>query len=104
MDKYGCELIGAKLPSINAAEDRELFRQAMVRIGLKTPPSGIVESMGDADRVQVYTLLNRQALLGIAVGLCSARPFSASARRKLPIGIVGMVCAHRAKVSARLGL
>lgn len=53
LDKYGCELIGAKLPSINAAEDRELFRQAMVRIGLKTPPSGIVESMGDADRVQV---------------------------------------------------
>ena len=53
MDKYGCELIGAKLPSINAAEDRELFRQAMVRIGLKTPPSGIVESMADADAVQV---------------------------------------------------
>ncbi|KAK9826032.1 hypothetical protein WJX74_006982 [Apatococcus lobatus] len=52
LDKYGCELIGAKLPSINAAEDRELFRQAMVRIGLKTPPSGIVESMADADAVQ----------------------------------------------------
>ena len=53
LDKYGCELIGAKLPSINAAEDRNLFRQAMDRIGLKTPPSGIVESMEDAFRVQV---------------------------------------------------
>jgi carbamoyl-phosphate synthase large subunit len=38
LDKYGVELIGAKLPSIDRAEDRELFKQAMVRIGLKTPP------------------------------------------------------------------
>lgn len=37
LDKYGVELIGAKLPSIDRAEDRELFKQAMKRIGLKTP-------------------------------------------------------------------
>ena len=35
LDKYGVELIGAKLPSIDRAEDRELFKQAMARIGLK---------------------------------------------------------------------
>ena len=34
MDKYGVELIGAKLPSIDRAEDRELFKQSMKRIGL----------------------------------------------------------------------
>ncbi len=34
LDKYGVELIGAKLPSIDRAEDRELFKQAMGRIGL----------------------------------------------------------------------
>lgn len=38
--KYGIELIGAKLPSIDRAEDRELFKQAMYRIGLKCAPSG----------------------------------------------------------------
>ena len=38
LEKYGVELIGAKLPSIDRAEDRELFKQAMKRIGLKTPP------------------------------------------------------------------
>ena len=27
LDKYGVELIGAKLPSIDRAEDRELFKQ-----------------------------------------------------------------------------
>jgi carbamoylphosphate synthase large subunit len=35
LDKYNVELIGAKLPSIDRAEDRELFKQAMQRIGLK---------------------------------------------------------------------
>ena len=42
------ELIGAKLPSINKAEDRELFKQAMKKIGLKTPPSGTVETWEQA--------------------------------------------------------
>ena len=45
------ELIGAKLPSINKAEDRELFKQAMKKIGLKTPPSGTVETWEDALKV-----------------------------------------------------
>lgn len=35
------ELIGAKLDAIKKAEDRDLFKQAMKNIGLKTPPSGI---------------------------------------------------------------
>ena len=51
LDKYGVELIGAKLPSINKAEDRELFKNAMADIGLKTPPSGTAETMEDALRI-----------------------------------------------------
>lgn len=51
LDKYGVELIGAKLPSIDRAEDRELFKQAMTRIGLKTPPSGTAESIEEAIEV-----------------------------------------------------
>ncbi|CAN0916467.1 Carbamoyl-phosphate synthase large chain, chloroplastic [Linum grandiflorum] len=41
LDKYNVELIGAKLEAIKKAEDRELFKDAMKSIGLKTPPSGI---------------------------------------------------------------
>lgn len=48
LEEYGVELIGAKLPSIDRAEDRELFKQAMARIGLNTPPSGTAESMDEA--------------------------------------------------------
>ena len=54
LEKYGVELIGAKLPSINKAEDRELFKQAMKKIGLKTPPSGTVETWEQAIEVWNY--------------------------------------------------
>jgi carbamoyl-phosphate synthase large subunit len=37
LDRYGVELIGAKLPAIKTAEDRNLFGAAMVRIGLTMP-------------------------------------------------------------------
>ncbi|GAB2294279.1 hypothetical protein Dimus_028492 [Dionaea muscipula] len=41
LDRFGIELIGAKLEAIKKAEDRELFKAAMKNIGIKTPPSGI---------------------------------------------------------------
>ena len=37
LDKYGIELIGAKLEAIKKAEDRLLFKDAMARIGLDVP-------------------------------------------------------------------
>ena len=39
LDKYGVELIGAKLPAIKKAEDRLLFKDAMRKIGLDLPES-----------------------------------------------------------------
>jgi len=48
LDRYQVELIGAKLPAIKKAEDRELFKQAMTRIGLEVPESGCAHSLGDA--------------------------------------------------------
>jgi carbamoyl-phosphate synthase large subunit len=35
LEKYGVEMLGASLPVIHKAEDREKFRHAMERIGLK---------------------------------------------------------------------
>ncbi|HZU24351.1 MAG TPA: carbamoyl-phosphate synthase large subunit [Bryobacteraceae bacterium] len=45
LDKYGVELIGAKLDSIKKAEDRLLFKDAMQRIGLEMPQSQLVNSV-----------------------------------------------------------
>ena len=43
LDKYNVELIGAKLPAIKKAEDRELFKEAMTKIGLHTPKSAFIK-------------------------------------------------------------
>src|SRR5690242_20590911 len=42
LDKYGVELIGAKIDAIKKAEDRLLFKDAMKKIGLETPRSKLV--------------------------------------------------------------
>jgi carbamoyl-phosphate synthase large subunit len=51
LQKYNLELIGASLPSIRLAEDRQLFKDAMTEIGLKSPPSEVVTTVEDAVRV-----------------------------------------------------
>ncbi len=50
LDKYNIELIGANRTSIELAEDRQLFKDAMTEIGLKSPPSEVVGSVADAVR------------------------------------------------------
>ncbi len=45
LDKYKVELIGAKLSAIKKAEDRELFKQSMLKIGLDVPRSKTVTSL-----------------------------------------------------------
>ena len=52
LEKYGVEMIGAKLEAIKKAEDRDLFKEAMRRIGLDLPRSGYARSMRDAMRIQ----------------------------------------------------
>jgi carbamoyl-phosphate synthase large subunit len=51
LEKYGVELIGAKLPAIEMAEDRLLFKEAMARIGVPVCPSGIATSLIEAREV-----------------------------------------------------
>lgn len=46
--KYGVELIGANLEAIQKAEDRNLFKQAMERIGVAVCPSGIASTLEEA--------------------------------------------------------
>jgi carbamoyl-phosphate synthase large subunit len=49
--EHGVEMIGAKLPSIKMAEDRNLFKQAMQRIGLELPRSGFAYDMVQAESI-----------------------------------------------------
>src|SRR6516162_3691470 len=45
LDKYGVELIGAKIDAIKKAEDRLLFKDAMRKIGLDLPQSQLVNTV-----------------------------------------------------------
>jgi len=47
LERFGVEMIGARLEVIKKAEDRELFREAMKKIGLRVPESGIARSVND---------------------------------------------------------
>jgi carbamoyl-phosphate synthase large subunit len=49
--RYGVELIGAKIEAIKKSEDRDLFKRAMLAIGLAVPDSEIAHSDADAERI-----------------------------------------------------
>jgi len=65
LDKYGVDLIGAKLDAIEMAEDRQLFKEAMGRIGIGVCPSGIASNLDEAkalaQRIGTYPLIIRPA-------------------------------------------
>jgi carbamoyl-phosphate synthase large subunit len=68
LDKYGVELIGAKIESIKKAEDRLLFKDAMRKIGLETPQSQLVNNVEDglafANRIGFPVILRASFTLG----------------------------------------
>ena len=63
--KYNVELIGAKLPAIEKAEDRLLFKEAMEKIGVPMCPSGIANNLEEAkviaQEIGSYPLIIRPA-------------------------------------------
>ena len=65
LEKYNVELIGAKLPAIEKAEDRLLFKEAMAKIGVPVCPSGIANNMEEAKAIAAeigsYPLIIRPA-------------------------------------------
>src|SRR5438128_3806822 len=68
LDKYGVELIGAKIDSIKKAEDRLLFKDAMRKIGLETPQSQLCNTVEKghefAERIGYPVILRPSFTLG----------------------------------------
>jgi carbamoyl-phosphate synthase large subunit len=54
LEKFKVELIGARLPAIKKAEDRELFKKAMQDIGLEVPKSGFATNMDNAYEILAH--------------------------------------------------
>jgi len=49
--RHSVKLIGANAQAIAKGEDRQLFKEAMLRIGLEVPRSGVTRSLADVDRI-----------------------------------------------------
>jgi len=54
LEKYGVEMIGAKPDAINKGEDRQLFKQAMIKIGLDCAKSRVVHTPAEAREAAEY--------------------------------------------------
>ncbi len=68
LDAHGVELIGASINAIEKAEDRQLFRDAMDKIGLNSPRSRLVKNYEDAlaalDHVGLPAIIRPSFTLG----------------------------------------
>ena len=68
LKKYGVEMIGASLEVIHKAEDREKFRHAIEKIGLRMPKSGFARNMNEAlkiaDKIGFPVILRASFTLG----------------------------------------
>jgi len=68
LEKYGVRLIGTSVEAIKKAEDRELFKRAMEKIGLKVPESALVQSVEEglkfAERIGFPVILRPSFTLG----------------------------------------
>ncbi|MFC7339041.1 carbamoyl-phosphate synthase large subunit [Haloferula chungangensis] len=51
LDKHGVKMIGAKAEAIDKGEDRQLFKDAMIKIGVDLPQSGTAHTMEEARKV-----------------------------------------------------
>ncbi len=52
LERFGVEMIGASREAIDMAEDRELFRRAMIEIGLEVPRAALAHSLEEAMQLQ----------------------------------------------------
>ena len=79
LEEFGVELLGTPLETIRKAEDRELFKQLLLSMGVETPPSRTVTTVADAlafaDAVIGYPAVVRPAftLGGTGGGIARTR-------------------------------
>ena len=108
LERFGVELIGADYEAIACAEDRELFREAMARAGLRMPRSAIATTSTQATRRAATELglpcIVRPAytLGGRGGGIARSEQEFAADRRAGPRGLADRPGAAR-RVGDRLG-
>ena len=68
LEKHGIEMIGAKADAIEKGEDRQVFKDLMISIGLDVPVSGTAHTLDEAreisERIGRFPLIIRPAYAG----------------------------------------
>jgi len=98
LEKYGIEMIGAKADAIERGEDRQIFKELMLSIGLDVPISGtshnLEESRAVAEKIGRYPLIIRPAytLGGTGGGIAYNREeFETMAKRGIELSPVSEI-------------
>jgi len=98
LDKYAVEMIGANALAIERGEDRQVFKDLMLTIGLDVPVSGTAHTLDEAraisERIGVYPLIIRPAftLGGTGGGIAYNREeFEEIAKRGLELSPVSEI-------------
>ena len=97
LDRFGVRMIGADREAIRKSEDRKLFKQAMERIGLDVPRSGLAHTLEEAGKIAGligFPLIIRPSFtLGGTGGAVAEMPthFEEMARRGLDASMIGEV-------------
>jgi len=97
LEKFQVEMIGASVASIQKAEDRDLFRKAMGKIGLRIPESGIATDMASAraitDKIGFPIIVRPSFTLGGTGGGVAYNPddLDTMARSGLDASLIGQV-------------
>jgi len=95
LDRFGVELIGARLASIRLAEDRREFREAMRAAGVPVPPSVTCRTVAEAEAAAAeigFPILVRASFTlggaggGLAPDLASFLELAAHGLRQSPVG------------------
>jgi len=97
LEKFGVEMIGASIQSIQKAESRELFRNAMENIGLRLPKSGFASNLeavrAVADRIGFPLIVRPSFTLGGTGGGAAFNPedLEKVAKAGLDASLIGQV-------------
>jgi carbamoyl-phosphate synthase large subunit len=98
LEKYGVEMIGANAKAIERGEDRQVFKDLMISIGLDVPVSGTAHTLAEAraiaERIGKYPLIIRPAFtLGGTGGGIGYNPeeFEEIAKRGLELSPVSEI-------------
>ncbi|MDD5260928.1 MAG: carbamoyl-phosphate synthase large subunit [Methylacidiphilales bacterium] len=98
LDKYGVKMIGANAEAINKGEDRQIFKDCMIKIGLDVPKSGTAHNMDEAraiaKKIGSYPLIIRPAftLGGTGGGIAYNKDeFEDTTQRGIDLSPVGEV-------------